>query len=148
MHARRLPFLIPLNAQSTWMEPAQGLYDELVRAGQRAWARMLSFCMGFPAADFDECAPMVWGHGERAHEAVERLYARAEPPQWQTDILSARDAVTRGWRWPSMPPSRWSLPTRRTTPAPAATATPPACCMRCWPRAPGKQATRARWRWA
>ena len=27
---RRLPFLIPLNAQSTWMEPARGLYEELV----------------------------------------------------------------------------------------------------------------------
>ena len=33
MHCRRLPFLIPLNAQSTWTAPAQGLYDELIALG-------------------------------------------------------------------------------------------------------------------
>jgi len=92
-HARRLPFLIPLNAQSTWMQPAQGLYDELATL-DREYGTVLSFCMGFPASDFDECAPMVWGHGERAHAAVERLFARvAEPGQWQHDVLPARDAV-------------------------------------------------------
>ncbi|MBE7416226.1 MAG: M81 family metallopeptidase [Ideonella sp.] len=93
MHARRLPFLIPLNAQSTWLQPAQRLYDELV-ALDRTHGTLLSFCMGFPAADFDECAPMVWGHGEHAHEAVERLYAAAaEPTQWRLEVLPARDAV-------------------------------------------------------
>jgi len=93
MHARRLPFLIPLNAQSTWLQPAQRLYDELV-ALDRAHGTLLSFCMGFPAADFDGCAPMVWGHGEHAHEAVERLYAAAaEPTQWRLEVLPARDAV-------------------------------------------------------
>jgi len=50
--------------------------------------------MGFPASDFEECAPMVWGHGEAAQRAVEALYARvAEPAQWQLDILPAREAV-------------------------------------------------------
>ena len=94
MHARRLPFLIPLNAQSTWLQPAQGLYDELLALDQR-YGAVLSFCMGFPASDFDECAPMVWGHGPLAEAAVERLYALvAEPTQWQLDILSAREAVT------------------------------------------------------
>ena len=94
MHARRLPFLIPLNAQSTWLQPAQGLYDELLALDQR-YGAVLSFCMGFPASDFDECAPMVWGHGALAEEAVERLYALvSEPTQWRLDILSAREAVT------------------------------------------------------
>lgn len=93
LHVRRLPFLIPLNAQSTWMEPAKTLYDELV-ALDREHGTVLSFCMGFPASDFDECAPMVWGHGALAERAVERLYARAsEPSQWHLDVLSARDAV-------------------------------------------------------
>ena len=51
--------------------------------------------MGFPAADFDECAPMVWGHGEHAERAVERAVRtrRASPPQWRLDSLPARDAV-------------------------------------------------------
>lgn len=93
VHARRLPFLIPLNAQSTWMEPAQSIYEEL-KALDREFGTVLSFCMGFPASDFDECAPMVWGHGERARQAVDQLFARAaEPTQWQQDVLSPRDAV-------------------------------------------------------
>jgi microcystin degradation protein MlrC len=94
VHARRLPFLIPLNAQSTWMQPAQDLYAAL-QALDRDFGTVLSFCMGFPASDFDECAPMVWGHGARAEAAVERLYALvAEPAQWQVDIRPAREAVS------------------------------------------------------
>jgi len=93
MHARRLPFLIPLNAQSTWLEPAKTFYAELDALDRESGA-MLSFCMGFPAADFDECAPVVWGHGSGAHDAVERLYARvSEPTPWRLEILEARDAV-------------------------------------------------------
>ncbi len=93
LHARRLPYLIPLNAQSTWLQPAQGLYEALAELDKR-YGTVLSFCMGFPASDFDECAPMVWGHGEQAQAAVEALYALvAEPTQWQMDILSAREAV-------------------------------------------------------
>ncbi|WP_326539529.1 M81 family metallopeptidase [Pseudorhodoferax sp.] len=92
---RRLPFLIPLNAQSTWMQPAKALYDELL-ALDREHGTLLSFCMGFPASDFDECAPMVWGHGEAAERAVQALYERvAEPTQWRPDYLDARDAVAR-----------------------------------------------------
>jgi len=94
MHARRLPFLIPLNAQSTWLEPARTFYAEL-EALDRESGAMLSFCMGFPAADFDECAPVVWGHGRQAHGAVERLYDRvAEPTRWRLEVLEARDAVS------------------------------------------------------
>jgi microcystin degradation protein MlrC len=98
MHSRRLPFLIPLNAQSTWLEPARSLYEELI-ALDREHGAVLSFCMGFPASDFEECAPMVWGHGALAERAVERLYAGvSEPSQWQLAIHSARDAVTQALR--------------------------------------------------
>lgn len=90
---RRLPFLIPLNAQSTWMAPAQGLYQALPATDDQFGVR-LSFCMGFPASDFDECGPMVWAHGERAQEALAHLYERvAEPTQWTLDFLPAPDAV-------------------------------------------------------
>ncbi len=98
MHSRRLPFLIPLNAQSTWTEPAKALYDEL-GAIDREHGTVSSFCMGFPAADFAECAPMVWGHGAMAQRAVGQLYARvAEPSQWKLEFLEARDAVTQALR--------------------------------------------------
>ncbi|MBC7728090.1 MAG: M81 family metallopeptidase [Microbacteriaceae bacterium] len=93
MQARRLPFLIPLNAQSTWLQPAQGLYQALAELDQR-FGTVLSFCMGFPASDFDECAPMVWGHGEQAEAAVAQLFALvSEPTQWRGEILPARQAV-------------------------------------------------------
>ena len=92
---RRLPFLIPLNAQSTWMEPARSLYDELIEL-DRDFGTVLSFCMAFPAADFDECAPMVWAHGEHAEAAVQRLYASvAETSQWSSELLEAREAVNK-----------------------------------------------------
>lgn len=95
LHARRLPFLIPLNAQSTWMQPAQGLYERLAALEARHDCT-LSFCMGFAAADFDECAPMVWGHGGQARAAVDELFeVVAEPSQWALDVRSAHDAVSR-----------------------------------------------------
>jgi len=93
IHARRLPFLIPLNSQSTWLEPARSHYEKLLALDARHDV-MLSFCMGFPAADFDECAPMVWGHGDKAVEAVDALYAAvAQPEAWRLTVLGAQDAV-------------------------------------------------------
>lgn len=91
--ARRLPFLIPLNAQSTWMSPAREVYEELA-AIEAQTGCMLSFCMGFPASDFAECGPVVWGHGGSALQAVQRLYERASAPQqWRPDFLPAHEAV-------------------------------------------------------
>ncbi len=95
LHYLRLPFLIALNAQSTWMEPAKSLYRALVELDKR-YGTVLSFCMAFPAADFDECAPMVWGYGVQAETAVKELYALVgEPSQWRPDYLEAKDAVAR-----------------------------------------------------
>jgi len=92
---RRLPFLIPLNAQSTWLEPAKSRYEEILDL-DREFDSCLSFCMAFPASDIVECAPMVWGYGNQADTAVDRLYKRVgDPTQWQLEILSARDAVER-----------------------------------------------------
>ena len=93
MHLQRLPYLIPLNAQSTLLQPAQGLYEELL-AIDRELGTVLSFCPGFPAADFAECAPMIWAHGERAQAAVQRLHAlAAAPAQWRVTVLPARECV-------------------------------------------------------
>jgi microcystin degradation protein MlrC len=91
--ARRLPFLIPLNAQSTWMSPAREIYDELA-AIEAQTGCMLSFCMGFPASDFAECGPVVWGHAGAAQQAVQRLFERvSQPQQWRPDFLPAHEAV-------------------------------------------------------
>lgn len=98
LHARRLPFLIALNAQSTTMAPAREVYQAL-RAIERETGVTLSFTMGFPAADVPCCGPVVWGHGDDETDtraAVERLCAIAtEPGQWRPDWLEAPQAVAR-----------------------------------------------------
>lgn len=95
MFFHRLPFLIPLNAQSTWLEPAKSRYEEIADL-DREFDTCLSFCMAFPASDIAECAPMVWGYGERAATAVQRLYTQvSEPTQWKLEMHFARDAVER-----------------------------------------------------
>lgn len=95
-HAIRLPFLLPLNVQSTMTEPAASIYREL-HALDEAHDVVLSFAMGFPAADIAECGPVVWAHGDAAEAAVQRLHARIDQPrsQWRLELLEARDAVAR-----------------------------------------------------
>jgi microcystin degradation protein MlrC len=61
--ARRVPFLIPLQTQSTMLEPAKSIYEELERLEGSSVAS-LSFAPGFPAADFPECGPTVIAYAE------------------------------------------------------------------------------------
>ncbi|WP_353146483.1 M81 family metallopeptidase [Pollutimonas bauzanensis] len=93
---RRLPFLIPTNSQSTWLSPAREHY-ELLRKLDAQNDTLSSFCMGFPAADFPECAPMVWTYGERATETLDVLYeAVSAPDQWRLkSVYLPDDSVTR-----------------------------------------------------
>ena len=96
LRSQRLPFLISLNAQSTWIEPARTLYQRLSDLDAQHGAS-LNFCMGFPASDFDECAPMVWGYADTpaaADAATDALYqATAEPTQWRMPIFEAGQAA-------------------------------------------------------
>jgi microcystin degradation protein MlrC len=96
-HAVRVPFLLPLNAQCTLMEPARGVYERLAELDARSGVRS-SFAMGFPAADFDECGPVVFGHGPDAaavHAAVERIANEVVElrPDWRLDLLAPAQAV-------------------------------------------------------
>lgn len=70
----RLPFLIPLQAQSTMMEPNSSIYRELGRL--EADGAVLSYTPGFPAADFPECGPVVFAYADDesvARAAAEKL---------------------------------------------------------------------------
>ena len=96
-HQVRIPFLLPLNAQSTMMQPAGGVYERLAALDERCGVR-LSFAMGFPAADFDECGPVVFGHGpdaESVHKTVQRIADEVVElrPDWALDLLSPAEAV-------------------------------------------------------
>ncbi|WP_295377351.1 M81 family metallopeptidase [uncultured Pseudacidovorax sp.] len=91
---RRLDFLLPLNAQSTMTAPADAVYDELLRL-DATHGTVLSFAMGFPAADIAECGPVIWAHGEQAEAAVAALFARVDQPrsQWRLDLKAPAAAV-------------------------------------------------------
>ena len=92
MAYRRLPFLIPTNSQSTWLSPAKEHY-ELMRELDAKNDTVSSFCMGFPAADFPECGPMLWTYGANASVTLDALYAAvSEPSQWRLKNVYLPDA--------------------------------------------------------
>jgi microcystin degradation protein MlrC len=98
-HAERLPFLLPLNAQCTLMEPAAGLFADLSALEAQSGVH-LSFAMGFPAADFPECGPVVFGHGHDAAAVQANVQALAENAigqrgEWALDLLAPAAAVER-----------------------------------------------------
>ena len=94
--AHRLGFLIPINAQSTFTEPAKTVYEQMAALDTRL-GTVTSFCMGFPAADFPECGPHIWSYGERAHEALETMRSLVDVrANWTLQLLSPQDAVKRG----------------------------------------------------
>ncbi|MGB6104140.1 MAG: M81 family metallopeptidase [Pusillimonas sp.] len=93
---RRVPFLIATNSQSTFIEPAKGHF-QLMESLDNQNGTIASFAMGFPAADFEECAPMVWAYGDKAQETLDALVpAIFEPTQWQLkSVFLPDDAVQR-----------------------------------------------------
>jgi microcystin degradation protein MlrC len=99
---KRLPFLIPINAMCTLVEPARGTYAALA-AAEQAGGMMLSFTPGFPAADFDGCGAAVWGYGEdgeNLEQAVAGLARRITEGEsdWVVPFLSPEDAVREAQR--------------------------------------------------
>jgi microcystin degradation protein MlrC len=97
--ARRVPFLIPVNSMSTMMQPARGMYD-LLQELEKEGVLSLSFAPGFPASDFAECGPVVWGYGfdaMRIERAVDALFSRICRPehQWAVHFEEPDAAVQR-----------------------------------------------------
>lgn len=96
-HAERVPFLLPLNAQCTLVDPAAALIEQLCRS-ERNDDIELSFAMGFSAADFAECGPVVFGHGPelaRVRRKVQTLHDEivARRRAWSIELLAPRDAI-------------------------------------------------------
>jgi microcystin degradation protein MlrC len=104
LHAasRRLPFLIPINGMCTLLEPARSAYARL-EGLEHGDVVSLSFAPGFPAADFPECGPVVWGYGRSkaaATAAVDALYAQlvATEAEWAVPFLAPDEAVIEAMR--------------------------------------------------
>ena len=77
---RQLPFLIPISWQCTNDQPAKGIYRKLA-ALESAAVPTLSFCPGFPAADFFHCGPSIFAYGRTqadADKAADKLAALIE----------------------------------------------------------------------
>jgi microcystin degradation protein MlrC len=77
---RQLPFLIPISWQCTNDQPAKGIYQKLAALESEA-VPTLSFCPGFPAADFCHCGPSVFAYGQTqadAEAAADKLAALIE----------------------------------------------------------------------
>ena len=99
MHAERVPFLLPLNAQCTLMQPASEVIA-LMKQLEAEHDVELNFSMGFSAADFAECGPVLFGYGAdaaTARSAVRQLHDAvvAARPRWRLDVLSPDAAVER-----------------------------------------------------
>ncbi len=89
----RLPHLIPLASQTTWQNPAKGIYEQLA-ANDVDLGTVSNFCPGFPASDIAECAPTFWAYGTRAALAVAAIEASLQPAkQWQLHTMSPAQAV-------------------------------------------------------
>ena len=81
---RQLPFLIPLTAQCTLIEPAASLMAKLADL-ERDSLLSLNFTCGFPPADIADCGPAVFGYGLDAgqlDQTIDRF----------TDMILAREA--------------------------------------------------------
>ncbi len=93
----RVPFLLPLNAQCTALEPARSVMARLARL-EAAHGVSLNFAMGFSAADIADCGPTVFGHGDdpaAVQAAVRALHEEivARRREWKPDWLEPADAV-------------------------------------------------------
>ncbi|RWR32462.1 M81 family peptidase [Sinirhodobacter populi] len=77
--AHRIPYMMPICWQATGEQPAKGLYESLAAIEAETAVPSISYAMGFAAADFPECSPVVWAYGEtpeQAQAAADALYAQ------------------------------------------------------------------------
>jgi microcystin degradation protein MlrC len=72
---RKIPFLIPLNFQSTLIEPSKGIVESSAR-GEGGDVLNVAYLAGFPPADLTNCGPSVIVHAysqELADAGADRL---------------------------------------------------------------------------
>ncbi|WP_158906945.1 M81 family metallopeptidase [Burkholderia sp. L27(2015)] len=100
--SKRLPFLVPINGMCTLLEPASGMYERLAQL-EVDTILSLSFAPGFPAADFPECGPTIWGYGSDAavlQATIDQLYEKMlrDESAWEVTFLTPDAAVTEAMR--------------------------------------------------
>lgn len=97
---RRLPFLMPIHRQTTFIEPCKGLYELLENLESRPGVTSLSFLPGFPLADIPDAGPTILGYG-RDPAAVDAAVATlfdammASEAEFHIDLHSAESGVSK-----------------------------------------------------
>src|SRR5579885_3498282 len=137
---RQIDFLIPLVWQCTLNEPTRSVFDLIgeIEAGGASHNQgivSITHTPGFPPADIAQCGPalVVDGHDREAAElAADRIAAaiRAREPEFAGRLYTPTRRWPRRCASPPARPGRWSWPTSRTIPAPAAPPTRSVCCAR------------------
>ena len=100
LHAERVPFLLPLNAQCTLMQPAQSIIERIAQLEAQHDVE-LNFSMGFSAADFAECGPVLFGYGANAAvtrnavQALHREVSVTRRAEWRAELLEPAAAIER-----------------------------------------------------
>jgi microcystin degradation protein MlrC len=95
---RRMPFLIPISQQCTFIDPAKSLWDSLPGFESQGGVAEISLLAGFPPADIAECGPSLVAYGwdkdrvEASAEALERAVLAAEP-SFASKLWPAGEAV-------------------------------------------------------
>ena len=92
------PYLSAIAWQSTWSEPARGLYRQLEEIAEGVTA--LSFNMGFPAADFPDCGMSVLAYGPGAEAAARRMMdaVEAAEPAFRGRVYAPDEGVAEALR--------------------------------------------------
>lgn len=100
------PFLTAIAWQSTWAEPARGLYAHLHELAKETTA--LSFNMGFPAADFPDCGMSVLAYGPQAQATARAMMeaVMAAEPAFRGRVWHPAEAVAEALRLTAADPSR------------------------------------------
>lgn len=97
-HIHRFEYLTGLPSQSTFIEPAKSLYALLEKIEQDSGVAM-SFAMGFPMADFEECGMTVIGYGDEGptQAAMAQMIDAVEQAerQFAMKLYSPGEAVDR-----------------------------------------------------
>ncbi len=100
---RQCPFLIPITAGCTYVEPSGGLYERLRKIEQASGVH-LALNMGFPPADIRDVGPSVTAYGETqaavdaAADALFSALLAAEPEFAAHRPLPAAEAVAKAIR--------------------------------------------------
>jgi len=94
---RKLPFLIPLTAQCTFIEPCKSIYEDL-EGMEFGAVSSLSFAPGFHPADIRDCGPAVIAYADsqaaadRAADALARQIGEREA-EFRTRLLTPEAAI-------------------------------------------------------